>query len=123
MILYSAVGFFFFGARGDGCSGKPTGRDGAMGFARRITVCLSVSHTLSLTPSNVNREIVPSSSRSDVLPARWLPLAPSPSWNWTSCVKRRDQCDFILLAVVFNGSLKPLRRRLLRLYSGSTGRD
>lgn len=72
-----------FCARGDGCSGKPTGRSCAMGIA----ACVSLSQTLSLTPFNVNQEIVPSSFCSDMLPTRWLRLAPSPCWNWTSCVK------------------------------------
>lgn len=60
---------------------------------------VSVSDSFFETPSNVNQEIVPLSFCSVMLPTRWLRLAPSPSRNWTSCVKWRDHCGFILLAV------------------------
>lgn len=83
---------------------------------------------------------VPCSFRSDMLPTRWLRLAPSPSWNRTSCVKRRDHRRFILLAVrvILRGCAEVIiaqwshttvtvfvcaGRCLLRLYSGTTGGD
>lgn len=122
-LWFRTVLWVFLCVRGDSFPGKPTGRNGALGFARRITFCGSLSHTLHSTLSNVNEGncalVILLRHTSHTLatisgePHSELDiLCQMTRWPWFYFACRRCNC-----------SVTQLCRRLLRLYSGATGGD